>query len=155
MIYTPIHSNSVSKKKHQFSFFYSASAVFFHFLVEGCIFCRRFISKSNFGVITWDSSLLLVLLLILVLNALSTVYVCEFVSAVLLIQWMHVSFSFLSFVGFTDSFGICLWMSAELPPIRTHRLVYYTICFRSSPSLVSTRSWFIWYNCLTICLDGP
>ena len=145
----------VSVKKASIFILLICISCFFHFLVEGWIFCSRLISKSFLGVITWDSSLLLVLLLILVLNALSTVYVCEFVSAVLLIQWMYVSFSFLSFVGFTDSFGICLWMSAELPPIRTHRLVYYTICFRSSPSLVSTRSWFIWYNCLTICLDGP
>ena len=80
----------VSVKKASIFILLICISCFFHFLVEGCIFCSRFISKSFLGVITWDSSLLLVLMLILVLNALATVYVCEFVSVVLLIQWMMI-----------------------------------------------------------------
>ena len=44
------------------------------------------------------------------------VYVCVCVCACVCV-------SFVSFVGFTDSFGICFQKSAGLPPIRGHRLV--------------------------------
>ena len=68
------------------------------------------------------------------------------------LKYMYVSF--VSIIGLTDSFGIWLWMSAGLPPIRGQSLVFHILF--SQLYLSGIYPFLVYLDLhLTYCSDSP